>query len=78
MNEIKAQVFSIIAEALNVEMTMLTDDLTIGGIPEWDSVGNLTIISAIEEKMEVEFPLDDLFELTSISALVEEVEKLKE
>ena len=73
----KEKVKEIIAEALNVEKTVLTDDLSIGGIPEWDSVGNLTIISAIEEKMEIEIPLDDLFDLTSVSALVEEVEKLK-
>jgi acyl carrier protein len=73
----KEKVKEIIAEALNVDKTVLTDDLSIGGIPEWDSVGNLTIISAIEEKMEIEIPLDDLFDLTSVSALVEEVEKLK-
>ena len=73
----KEKVKEIIAEALNVEKTVLTDDLSIGGIPEWDSVGNLTIISAIEEKMEIEIQLDDLFDLTSVSALVEEVEKLK-
>jgi len=73
----KEKVKEIIAEALNVDKAVLTDDLSIGGIPEWDSVGNLTIISAIEEKMEIEIPLDDLFDLTSVSALVEEVEKLK-
>ena len=73
----KEKVKEIIAEALNVDKTVLTDDLSIGGIPEWDSVGNLTIISAIEENMEIEIPLDDLFDLTSVSALVEEVEKLK-
>lgn len=73
----KEKVKEIIAEALQVDKTVLTDDLSIGGIPEWDSVGNLTIISALEEALEVEIPLDDLFELTSISALVAEIEKLK-
>jgi acyl carrier protein len=73
----KEKVKQIIAEALHVEKEVLTDDLSIGGIPEWDSVGNLTIISALEEGLGVEIPLDDLFELTSIKALVEEIEKLK-
>lgn len=73
----KEQVKKIIADALHVDEEVLTDDLSIGGIPEWDSVGNLTIISALEEGMGVEIPLDDLFELTSIKALVEEIEKLK-
>ncbi len=73
----KEKVKKIIADALHVDEEVLTDDLSIGGIPEWDSVGNLTIISALEEGMGVEIPLDDLFELTSIKALVEEIEKLK-
>lgn len=73
----KEIVKDIIAEALNVDKSLLTDNLSIGGIPEWDSVGNLSIISALEDKLGIEIPLDDLFDLTSISALVEEVEKLK-
>ena len=73
----KEKVKEIIAEALHVDKEVLTDDLSIGGIPEWDSVGNLTIISALEEGLDVEIPLDDLFDLTSIKALVEEIEKLK-
>lgn len=77
MNDIKQQVIDTIANALGVDRGVLTDDLSIGDIPEWDSVGNMTIISAIEEKMGVEFPIDDLFDLSSIAALVEEVEKLK-
>lgn len=77
MNDIKQQVIDTIANALGVDRGVLTDDLSIGDIPEWDSVGNMTIISAIEEKMGVEFPIDDLFDLSSIAALVEKVEKLK-
>lgn len=77
MNDIKQQVIDTIANALGVDRGVLTDDLSIGDIPEWDSVGNMTIISAIEEQMGVEFPIDDLFDLSSIAALVEEVEKLK-
>ena len=77
MSDIKDQVLDVISKALNVEKGALSDDLSIGGIPQWDSVGNLAIISAIEEKMEIEIPLDDLFDLTSITALVDEVEKLK-
>ena len=73
----KEKVKEIIAEALHVDKEVLTDDLSIGGIPEWDSVGNLTIISALEEELDVEIPIDDLFDLTSIKALVEEIEKLK-
>ena len=35
----------IIAEALEVDVEKITDDLAINGIPEWNSIGNLAIIT---------------------------------
>jgi acyl carrier protein len=72
----KSQVKEIIARVLNVPIDKVTDDLSSGEIPEWDSVGNLAIISTIEQELELEFPLEDLFDLTSVQSLVDEVEKL--
>lgn len=72
----ESQVKQIIARVLNVGLDVITDDLSAGDIPEWDSVGNLAIISTIEEELGVEFPLEDLFDLTSVKSLVEEVNQL--
>ena len=71
-----SQVKEIIARVLNVPIDKVTDDLSSGDIPEWDSVGNLAIISTIEQELGLEFPLEDLFDLTSVQSLVDEVEKL--
>ena len=73
----EAQVKEIIARVLNVDAALVTDDLSSGDIPEWDSVGNLAIISTIEQELELEFPLEDLFDLTSVKSLIDEVNKLK-
>ena len=67
----------IIAEALEVDVEKITDDLTINGIPEWNSIGNLAIINALEDKLDISFPIDDLFELTSVEGIVEEIAKLE-
>ena len=72
----ESQVKKIIARVLNVPLERITDELSSGDIPEWDSVGNLAIISTIEQEFELEFPLEDLFDLTSVRSLVEEVDKL--
>lgn len=72
----ESQVKEIIARVLNVPMDKVTDDLSSGDIPEWDSVGNLAIISTIEQELDLEFPLEDLFDLTSVQTLVDEVNKL--
>lgn len=72
----ESQVKEIIARVLNVPLERITDELSSGDIPEWDSVGNLAIISTIEQELELEFPLENLFDLTSVRSLVEEVDKL--
>ena len=74
---IETQVKEIIAKVLNVDLALITNELSSGDIPEWDSVGNLAIISTIEQEMDVEFPLEDLFDLTSVQSIVDEVTSLK-
>ena len=73
----ETQVKQIIARVLNVSLDVITDDLSAGDIPEWDSIGNLAIISTIEQELDVEFPLEDLFDLTSVKTIVDEVNQLK-
>ena len=67
----------IIARVLNVDVAVVTDELSSGDIPEWDSVGNLAIISTIEQELNIEFPLDVLFDLTSVRSIIDEVNQLK-
>ena len=74
----ESQVKEIIASVLNVDIAVVTDDLSSGDIPEWDSVGNLAIISTLEQELDLEFPLEDLFDLTSVRSLIDEVNKLSD
>ena len=71
------QVKEIIARVLNVDIALITNELSSGDIPQWDSVGNLSIISTIEQELDVEFPLEDLFDLTSVQSIVDEVNSLR-
>lgn len=74
----ESQVKEIISRVLNVDIAVVTDDLSSGDIPEWDSVGNLAIISTLEQELDLEFPLEDLFDLTSVKSLIDEVNKLSD
>lgn len=70
------QVKEIIARVLNVEIGDITNGLSSGDISQWDSVGNLAIISTIEQELNIEFPLEVLFDLTSVQSIVDEVNLL--
>lgn len=67
----------IIAHALGVPLEQIRDDLAIGDIPQWSSMANMSIISSIEETLDIEIPIDDLFELTNVAAIEAEVRKVK-
>lgn len=73
----KETIKAVIAEALEVDVMKITDDLAIKGIPEWNSIGNLAIITSLEEKLGISFPIEDLFDLTSVEGIVEEIAKLE-
>lgn len=71
------KVKEIIARTLNVEISRISDSLSIGDIEQWDSMGNMAIIAALEENLGLEFPIEDLFELNSVGSIVAEIEKLQ-
>lgn len=72
------KVRTIIAETINVSEDVISETLAINDIPEWDSMGNMAIIAALEDKLGIEFPLEDLFELNSVDSIVAEIDKISE
>lgn len=73
----KDQVLEIISEVLAVPVEKLSEELSIGDIPQWNSMAQMGMIATLEERLEIEFPIDDLFELTNIGSIIAEVEKVK-
>lgn len=70
-------VIDVIAEVLRISPDKVTPELSIGDIPEWSSMAQMGIISTLESRLNIEIPIDDLFDLTNVQALIDEVEKLK-
>lgn len=73
----KDQILEIISEVLAVPVEKLSEELSIGDIPQWNSMAQMGMIATLEERLEIEFPIDDLFELTNIGSIIAEVEKVK-
>ena len=44
-------------------------DLKMGDFDEWDSLGNFNLILALESEFQIQFDMDDLERLTSISEI---------
>lgn len=75
--ELKEEIKNTIAEILEMPAADLTFEMEMEDVDSWDSMRNVMILSTLEEKYNIIFPDDDIFDLTSIGALAEEVAKLK-
>jgi acyl carrier protein len=67
----------IIASILNLPINQLDSEADMTDIEGWDSLRNVMILSHLEEHFDIMFPPDDIFDLTSVKAFAEEIEKIK-
>lgn len=67
---ITQEVQSLLAEAIQVPLELVTDDLTFGDLPQWDSLGHMEILVHLEEKFGVEVNAETIARLTSIPEIV--------
>ena len=49
-------------------------DLKMGDIEEWDSLGNFNLILAVESQYKIQFNMDELENLTSVSGIQKAIE----
>lgn len=75
--ELREEIKSLIVEILEISANQIDYDTEMDQIAEWDSMRNVMILSALEDKYEIMFPEDDIFDMVSISAICEEIVKLK-
>lgn len=71
------EVRTIVAQILELDVEDLPVDTEMEEIGEWDSIHNVMILAKLEEHYDILFPEDDVFDLVSVKALANEVEKLK-
>ncbi len=56
---------SAFVESLNIKEKIVNDKLKYNEIPEWDSIGHMTLISTLEEKFKISIETDDIVDFSS-------------
>ena len=51
-------------ESFDIEKSMLNEELKYESIPEWDSVGHMTMISNLEEVFDIVLEMDDIIDFS--------------
>ena len=74
--EIERRICKVIADVFNLSSEKIDEDSSNESVEEWDSLGQLQVIMAIEKEFNIRFKAAELSELTSIKKLVQRVKAL--
>ena len=64
-------------DSLGVEEKVINDELKYNEIPEWDSIGHMTLMSGLEEGFNITMETDDIVDFSSFKKGMEILKKYK-
>lgn len=65
----------LFSEVLTINVNDVKNDLTYQSIQQWDSVGHMALITAIESRFDIMMDTDDIIDLSSFEKAVEIIKK---
>lgn len=64
-------------ESLSINDKDISEKLEYNGIPEWDSIGHMTLMSKLEEEFDISIETDDIVDFSSFKKGIEILKKYK-
>ena len=65
----------IFKTALNINADKFTENLKYNEIEEWDSIGHMTLVAALEEEFKISLETDDIVDFSSFKKGIEILKK---
>ena len=56
---------SIFLKSLGISEDVFTEEIKYNDIPEWDSIGHMTLMSGLEEEFNITMETDDIVDFSS-------------
>lgn len=73
MSDQKTKVYNLIAEVLGVNLDVIHDELAVGDIAEWDSLGHMQIITALETQMGITLDIEQTLDIEDVEDILDAV-----
>jgi acyl carrier protein len=74
----KSKIIRLLSEVLDVEDSVINEDLGIGDIPEWDSLAQLNIVTGLENEFNININVEEVLDLEYVDDIFDLVnEKTK-
>ena len=64
-------------DSLSIDAKKFNENLKYNEIEEWDSIGHMTLVAALEEKFKISFETDDVVDFSSYLKGIEILKKYK-
>ena len=64
-----------IIESLSIDKKNFSESIKYNSVPEWDSIGHMTLVAAIEEKFKITIDTDDIVDFSSFKKGIEILKK---
>lgn len=64
-------------DSLSINKKNFDENLEYNSIPEWDSIGHMTLMSALEDEFKVSIETDDIVDFSSFKKGLEILKKYK-
>lgn len=65
----------VVLEVLKIDESVYTEDLAAGDVPEWDSIGHVNLLMAVEKEFDLAFDVADAIDVESIGDLQDLVKR---
>ena len=64
-------------DSLSLKDEDVNEKLEYNGVPEWDSIGHMTLMSKLEEEFNISLETDDIVDFSSFKRGIEILKKYK-
>ena len=61
----------VFIESLSIEPNDFSEEIKYNDVPEWDSIGHMTLMSALEDEFKVTLETDDIIDFSSYKKGIE-------
>ena len=66
---------SIFIESLAIDRSKFNENIKYNEIPEWDSIGHMSLVAALEETYKISLETDDIVDFSSFKKGIELLKK---
>ena len=73
----KKKYIEIFTKSLSIDIKKFNEKIKYNDIPEWDSIGHMTLMSELEEGFDISIDTDDIIDFSSFKKGIQILKKYK-